>query len=302
MPHSNGQSNGHASRGVVLDFEAYFDAVRRPPFEPRPAPPPGQRVLIPQARESIATILSPSQVWTLQDCAARWYFGKVLGLPDPKNANLALGSAVDAALSFNFRQKIESGKDLELAAIGQEYAKAWKAEACETEFRDDEDPDELAAQGLALTRLYMERQAPHIQPAAVQEHVEGEIAGVRVQGYLDIRERNGRLRDIKVNAKKSKAATCSQKFQLATYAALSPDASGQLAIDQLVKTKTPDLNTLDHVMSDADRDALEHQYPVAQALARGEVYMPNRNSNLCNRRNCSFWRACQREFGGEIPE
>jgi hypothetical protein len=31
-------------------------------------------------------------------------------------------------------------------------------------------------------------------------------------------------------------------------------------------------------------------------------FMPNRLSMMCSRRNCSYWRHCEREWGGEVPE
>ena len=35
---------------------------------------------------------------------------------------------------------------------------------------------------------------------------------------------------------------------------------------------------------------------------RAGVFNPNRSSYLCSRKYCSYWRACQREFGGKVPE
>jgi len=301
-----GQSNGHASHGlgsaVTLLGEIFPPAAKQAHNTPAAQAAIPDVVNVMQAPEAVAAVLSPSQVWTLQDCAARWMFKHLWQLPDPKNGNLALGSAVHAALAVNFAQKIQSEKDLDLAAVDAAYSAAWAEQEKQTEFSDDEDPVEIEAQGRALVALYMKDAAPAIQPAAVEERVEGVIGGVRVHGYLDIRERNGRLRDIKTPAQKKTAATCSQKFQAATYVSLlGSKASGLVVIDQLVKTKTPQLVTLPHVVNDADRAALERQYPLAQTLARSGVYMPNRNSNLCNRRNCAHWRECEKQWGGEIP-
>jgi hypothetical protein len=35
---------------------------------------------------------------------------------------------------------------------------------------------------------------------------------------------------------------------------------------------------------------------------RTGVLMPNRRSPLCSRKNCAFWRACEKEFGGAVEE
>src|ERR1700722_17570038 len=30
--------------------------------------------------------------------------------------------------------------------------------------------------------------------------------------------------------------------------------------------------------------------------------MPHRLSMMCSKRNCSYWRHCEREWGGEVPQ
>src|ERR1019366_7620088 len=56
-------------------------------------------------------------------------------------------------------------------------------------FRDDENPQELAATGEALVVKYMDYLAPTIDPAVVELRVEGEIGGVKVRGWIDLLER-----------------------------------------------------------------------------------------------------------------
>ena len=46
----------------------------------------------------------------------------------------------------------------------------------------------------------------------------------------------------------------------------------------------------------------ETLYPAAQQAMRQQRFMPNRLSMMCSRRNCSYWRHCEREWGGEVPE
>jgi hypothetical protein len=79
------------------------------------------------AEAGIAAVLSPSQVRTWFDCQARWYFAKVVGLPEPKNGNLALGIAIHDALAHSFRQKIETAKDLPAAVLIAAFYMAWAA-------------------------------------------------------------------------------------------------------------------------------------------------------------------------------
>jgi hypothetical protein len=92
-------------------------------------------------------VLSPAQVLCFMDCQSRWFYKYVLNLPDPKNSGLALGIAVHAALAFNFAQKVDSGCDLPMGEVLSHFEQDWDAVSAETEFRDEEDPVQLAAQG-----------------------------------------------------------------------------------------------------------------------------------------------------------
>jgi CRISPR/Cas system-associated exonuclease Cas4 (RecB family) len=249
----------------------------------------------------LAEVLSPSQVRCFMDCQVRWWFKYGLRYPDPSTGNLALGRAVHAALAQNFEQKMQSYEDLPILGVIALFRQAWAAEREETEFRDDEDPLELARCGEGLVRKYLEEVAPTIAPAAVEAHVTGEIAGVPVQGWIDVLDIRGRIIEIKTAARKPSAISPEHRFQIATYAQLMPQANFDARIDTLVKTKTPGLVTQRFTITDQDIMATTELYPMAQMAMRSELYMPNRTSMNCSRRSCSFWRRCEQEFGGEVP-
>ena len=72
-------------------------------------------------------------------------------------------------------------------------------------------------------------QAPLIQPAAVEMHVEGRIGGIRVQGWIDLIDVDGQIIDIKTAARRPSGVDVDHRFQIATYTQLAPGASGQRA-------------------------------------------------------------------------
>jgi hypothetical protein len=111
---------------------------------------------------------------------------------------------------------------------------------------------------------------------------------------------NGRIIDIKTAARKPGAMAPEHRFQIATYAQLAPGSSGEARIGTLVKTKTPGLVTQSVAITGQDIAATRTLYPLAQRIMRAGEYMPNRLSMNCSRRNCSFWRDCEREWGGEV--
>jgi hypothetical protein len=250
----------------------------------------------------LAELLSPSQVRCFMDCQVRWWFKYGLKYPDPPTGKMVLGKAVHAALTQNFAQKLDTYEDLPVPGVVAIFRDSWATEREHTEFRDDEDPSELGACGEALVAKYMDELAPLIQPAAVEVRVEGEIAGIKVQGWIDLIDTDGQIIDIKTAARKPGGVDVDHRFQIATYAQLVPGASGRARVDTLVKTKTPSLVSHSFTVTDADILATNKLYPLSQQSMRSELYMPNRLSMACSRRNCCYWRQCEAELGGEVPE
>jgi hypothetical protein len=249
-----------------------------------------------------APVLSPTQVRCFMDCHARWWFKYNLKQPDPPNGNLALGRAVHWALTQNFAQKIETYEDLPLPGVLALFREGWALERDQAEFRDDEDPSQLAFAGEALVGKYLDEVAPAVEPAAVEMHVEGEIGGVRVQGYIDVLDVDGRIIDIKTAKASPSGIDPMNRFQVATYRQLVPAASGKGRIDTLVKTKTPKIILRSFDVTPEDLRATQMIYARASQAMQSDVYMPNRLSMFCSRRHCAYWRACECEWGGEVPE
>ena len=261
----------------------------------------------PRAREqtheaTLGNSLSPTQIRAFLDCSARWWFRYGLHLPEPKTGNLALGIAVHQALEANFREKLESKQDLPTAGVAALFRQAWTLISTVTEFRDDENPSEIARVGEALVAKYMEEAAPTIEPTAVELDVEGEIGGVKVLGKIDLIDTDGRVVDVKTSARRPTGIAPDYAFQLATYRQLAPGANGEARLSTRVKTKTVQLVQQTYRVSEADLKSTQVLYPLVQAGIRTGVYFPNRQSTLCSRRNCAFWRQCEREFGGVVEE
>jgi len=222
---------------------------------------------------------------------------------------------VHAAIGANFEQKLDTKEDLPPAGVSAIYRHAWDlmvrgeypghnghGPELPTEFRDDEDPEQLKAQGEALALKYLDEAAPEIQPAAVELPVVGAIGGVRVRGYIDLLDTQGRVVDLKTAARKPSEIGSDYRFQLATYRQICSEATGQARLDTLVKTKTPQLVQLTCTVDQMDVDATAKLYPVVQRGIRGQFFVPNRSHYLCSRKYCAAWRVCQTEFGGRVAE
>ena len=114
----------------------------------------------PRGITELAKVLSPSQVRSFMECQSRWWFKYGERYPDPPTGSLSLGRAVHSSLGQNFAQKVETYEDLPTTGVLALFREAWALECEQTEFRDDEDPKELAAIGEGLILKYMGEVAP----------------------------------------------------------------------------------------------------------------------------------------------
>jgi len=264
-------------------------------------PAPLQRPPSPSSTHE-TDVISPSQVRCFMDCQIRWWFKYGLRVPDAPTGNMALGRAVHSALNENFAQKVDTREDLPTLGVLALFREAWANEREQTEFRDEENPQELAATGEALVAKYMDHLAPTIDPAAVELKVDGEIGGVKVRGWIDLLDVEGRVIDIKTAKARPSSIEPMHKFQVATYSHLIAGASGEGRIDTLVKTKTPQVISQSFQITAEEMRAAQTLYPAAYEAMQQQRYMPNRLSMMCSRRNCSYWRHCERDWGGEVSE
>ena len=136
----------------------------------------------------------------------------------------------------------------------------------------------------------------------VEVPVDGKIGGVLVRGRVDLIDDQGRVIDLKTAAKSPSGVPHRQRVQLATYKKLVPGCFGEAQVITVVKNKTPKVVTTTATAGQADEEMIESLYPLAQEGMRSGLYYPNRESFLCSRRRCSYWAACEKEFGGTVAE
>lgn len=275
---------------------------------PVPAPPPPRPASITVDQE-LGQVLSPSQANTYLDCPAKWWFKYGAGLPDPKTSSLAVGCAVDDALGSYFRARA-TGQTMAEQDVLDALDTTWADQEAETTFYDGEDPGELHGLCRRLVSCYLAERAAQVTPAvidgepAVQVPVTGSVAGVRVQGYIDLLTAEGTVIDLKTKKDKPGSIPPDHMLQISTYAVLCPHSRGQAQIDYMVKgrakTSTPKIVTFTRDIGPREILMVESVYPAVQESIRNGVHLPRRTSRLCSRKYCAFWQQCQKEFGGEV--
>jgi len=188
------------------------------------------------------------------------------------------------------------------AEVREVFAQEWILASTDTELREDEDANELASTGHALVTTYISDAARSVEPRAVEQPVAGEIAGVKVRGIVDVVDVNGCVLDFKTASKRPNGVTAEYGLQLATYAMITPGANGLCRLDTVTKTKTVHVIQQTYDVGPDERRFAETLYPMVQDSIRDGIYPPHRSSPLCSRRHCGYWRECEREFGGRVPE
>ena len=257
-------------------------------------------------------VLSPSQVNKFLECPANWYFKYLVGLPDPKTSSLAVGIAVDKAISHYFRVKASDHAEMHEEDVLDVVDTVWADQESETTFGDDEKPDQLHALCRRLVQSYLTEMAPKVQPAvidgepAVQVRVEGTIAGVKTQGVIDLVAEDGTIIDLKTKRDKPAGVPADHMLQITTYDLLCPHSRGRGAIHYMVKGRSEKSAAktvpFTREIGPDQVQYVESIYSAAQESMRNGIYLPSRTSRLCSRKYCPFWATCEREFGGKVAE
>jgi hypothetical protein len=104
-----------------------------------------------------------------------------------------------------------------------------------------------------------------LQPHAVEQTVQGEIAGVNVRGIVDLLDTDGRVLDLKTASKRPNGLSAEHSLQLTTYAMITPGASGLCRLDSVTKTKTVQVIQQSYQVGAEDRRFVEALHPMVQA-------------------------------------
>lgn len=285
------------ARGSAAGQQSLFEA---PPaklelVKPAAVATANEHALIPE-------ILSPSSVNRFSQCQVKWFYSKVLRLPEVRGAALGLGSAVHDALLGNFRQKLVTGEDMPAADVVTFFGDLLSAELEHCTLAADDDVDDLKTCGEVMVSMYMQQVAPSVKPAAIERKVEGHIGDVPVCGFIDLLDVNGRVVDLKTASKKPSGVQAPYRNQVTTYAMLEPEASGEAQVTTLTKTKTVGLHQQTFTVTDGDRKLTERLYSISRDQMRSGLYLPNRDSYTCSRTYCSHWERCEAEYGGTVKE
>jgi PD-(D/E)XK nuclease superfamily len=159
-------------------------------------------------------------------------------LKEPGTAAQALGKAFHETIAYNFRQKQDSFHDLPVAECLEFFRKTLGEHLEEAVLEKGEHPMEFFELGNTMVQKYLTEGAPLIQPAAVESRVSGVIGGVKVAGYVDLLDIEGRIVDSKSTLKPPVGIAHDHRLQLTSYVMITSAASGICRLDTVTKGKT----------------------------------------------------------------
>lgn len=250
--------------------------------------------------------ISTSQMETLAKCPARYEFRYVEGIKSPPGVAALIGSGTDRAVSADLENKILTGDLLETEAVEALAADATRAgwEADKPALDEDEKAQgEASVLGAAidtavsLSRLHHVDVAPGIAPLAVQERFRIELKGwpLDLVGIKDIRTANA-IRDTKTSGKSPAEDAADKSIQLTAYhldSTLRGAPPDFVALDFLVKAKTPKYVERRSTRTASDHNALLRRIEVASTAIRSGIFPPTDPTNWwCSAKWCGYYSRC----------
>lgn len=256
--------------------------------------------------------LSVSQLKTYVGCSAKWYYRYIQGIKTPKSMSLHFGSCFDEAMNTNYTQKMATRKDLTAAEASDVFSTNWNGEIGNVALDKDDVPSEQYDTGIKCVREYMGTIAPSIQPRAVQKKVKVTIPNFDYDfvGFIDLIDQDDVIIDNKTaaNSPPMDKATGLHRYsshddflQMIAYATFGPVANEGIIpphcrLDYTVKLKTPKVIQVKVMPTAQDKGFLMDLMGRVADGIKHEVFIPNRNNNLCSRKYCGYYDMCHAEF------
>ena len=252
--------------------------------------------------------LSPSQLDSYCRCPEayrRRYLDKEI---IPPGVAMLKGTGFHGAAKVNFKQKIESRRDLPVKEMVEAAVETFTKEvhggltlseeehARGSEIVIGEAKDDLAE----LVDVHARLQAPDYQPVFVEEKVRIVLPNAPrdLLGILDLADDKDRVTDFKTAAKKKSQSDADDSVQLSVYAAAFQIRTGrppaEVRLDTAVQTKTKtDRQVLVSERGQNDFDALANRInAVTNAITVGSFPPATPGAWWCGPKWCGYWHTC----------
>jgi RecB family exonuclease len=252
--------------------------------------------------------LSPSSIDTYLKCGEMWRRRYVLGERIPPGIAILKGKSVHGAAEANFKQKIESHKDLKLSDLKEAAAASFDRSVAEGIELTPEEKEkgketvlgEVKDRSIILTGLFAEKVAPLYQPVLVEEKLVIEMPNspFDLLGYIDLADNKDVISDLKTTGKSKTQDEADQSNQLTYYAAAYQVKTGRkpskLRLDVLVDKKAPEHQQIETGRDFPDFERLAAKVEMVAKGIKAEVFLPPPpGSWACSPKFCGYWSTCK---------
>jgi len=257
--------------------------------------------------------ISQTQISMIARCPELYHQVYVLGRRQPPGIAQLTGTGYHGGAETNFRQKIESHRDLPADQIIEAAVARFESELAGGYSLSKEEVGRGAKVVLGeakdsvaeLTKCYAADVAPDYQPVAVEHstHIVLPKASHDLLAITDLRDDQDRVVDLKTASRKPPQQEADDSIQLTVYAAAFHKDVGrppaEVRLDVVTKTKKPTRHVLVSQRGPADYQALVNRINAMLAMLeafteKGLEVWPGAPIGAwwCSDRFCGFWKTC----------
>lgn len=241
--------------------------------------------------------LSPSQITSYLRCGLGYWWSYCEGIKSPPSVALLEGDAYHGAVQHNNRHHQKHQANLRIRDVIAAFEAAWVKRRKEIEDWEGEKERDVVRRGRVVLARYMTDHAPRLMGVqAVEEKVEGLIAGFPVVGYVDLTaafrpDRRPRIWDYKCS-NRAIGHDLAHHVQLGVYACLKGrEEVGVIRMERAERGKIE--FTIGTVGPDRQRFVALTVAAVATGIKAG-AFPPTDPSNWwCSAKWCGYWPMCR---------
>lgn len=184
--------------------------------------------------------LSVTSLRLLSQCPERWRRRYLEREYEPPTGRMVLGSAAGAAEAQHFWAVLEGGAPFDTAQVVDEFDSQWKERVSREEVDwQGQKPGALKDAGVAALEAF-HPVALTVEPVSVERQFSLSWEGLdwSLVGYIDVEDRLGRVRDIKLRAKRLSQREADVDLQASVYLAARAaegDPAPEFCFDTMIR-------------------------------------------------------------------
>ena len=263
--------------------------------------------------------LSFSQIGLYLSCPLAYYFRYKEGLKIRPDSALFLGSTFHKTVEKNYRQKIETKKDLKEKDITDIFSQEFSSGKKQVIWSKDEKPGKIKDYGINIVKTYHTQMSPSIQPAHVElecdivfddiieQNEKGEPISSKpypftYRAVMDLVDDKETVIDHKVIKNGKSPISVATDLQLTSYSLAYRQIFGKpeskLRFDCIIKNKTPKIISYQTTRTDKEIQGLLLLMANVYDQIKNGIFYPNPKNVYCSYKKCGYWDLCRKKWWG----